>query len=66
MLGGLVAAQTHIADRVVAELLGPGDLLQPPADDGDDRSRIASWASWRPPSGRRSRTRSGGSPGPAS
>jgi len=36
ILDGLVLAQPRIADRVVAELLGPGDLLQPPAGDGDD------------------------------
>src|SRR5215467_2653191 len=49
ILGGLVAAQTHIADRVVAELLGPGDLLQRPTGDGDDTVAIvAAWQALRP------------------
>ena len=49
ILGGLVLAQTRIADRVVAELLGPGDLLQPPVGDGDETvpSRAA-WQALRP------------------
>jgi len=45
VLGGLVLVQTRIADRVVAELLGPGDLLQPPFGDGDDT--VPSAAAWR-------------------
>src|SRR5437763_9518245 len=49
ILGGLVIAQTRIADRVVAELLGPGDLLQPPAGDSDDIvPSDAAWHALRP------------------
>ena len=49
VLGGLVLAQTAIADRVVAELLGPGDLLQPPSGDGDDTvPSAAAWQALRP------------------
>jgi len=49
ILGGLVLAETRIADRVVAELLGPGDLLQPPAGDGDDTvPSAAAWQALRP------------------
>lgn len=44
-LGGLVLAQTRIADRVVAELLGPGDLLQPPVGDAEDT--VPSGAAWQ-------------------
>ena len=45
IVGGLVLAQTNIADRVVAELLGPGDLLQPPSSDGDET--VSSGAAWQ-------------------
>ncbi|HKV67665.1 MAG TPA: helix-turn-helix domain-containing protein [Gaiellales bacterium] len=45
VLGGLVVARTRVADRVVAELLGPGDLVQLPAADRDDT--VLSEASWQ-------------------
>jgi CRP-like cAMP-binding protein len=49
IVAGLVLAQTTIADRVVAELLGPGDLLQPPPGDGDDTVPSAgAWQVLRP------------------
>jgi CRP/FNR family transcriptional regulator, cyclic AMP receptor protein len=49
VLGGFVLARTRIADRVVAELLGPGDLLQPPVGDGDDTvPSTAAWQALRP------------------
>jgi CRP-like cAMP-binding protein len=49
VLGGLVLAQTAVADRVVAELLGPGDLLQPPTGEGDETvPSAAAWQALRP------------------
>src|SRR5436305_7251155 len=49
ILAGLVLAQTRIGDRVVAELLGPGDLLQPPPGDGDETvPSAAAWQALRP------------------
>jgi CRP-like cAMP-binding protein len=45
LIDGLVAAETRIADRTVTELLGPGDLLQPPAEREDDM--IGGGSSWR-------------------
>jgi CRP/FNR family cyclic AMP-dependent transcriptional regulator len=44
ILDGLVAVDTRIADRTVTQLVGSGDLLQPPSWDVDDMvERVASW-----------------------
>jgi hypothetical protein len=42
---GLLAAETRVADRTVTELLGAGDLLQPPVEREDDM--IGGGSSWR-------------------
>ncbi len=36
ILDGLVALETQVGDRTATELLGAGDLLQPPGDRADD------------------------------
>ena len=44
ILDGLVAVDTRITNRTVTELLGTGDLLQPPSRHVDDIvERVASW-----------------------
>jgi CRP/FNR family cyclic AMP-dependent transcriptional regulator len=45
LVEGLIAAETRIADRTVTELLGPGDLLQPPGARQDDM--IGGGSRWR-------------------
>jgi CRP/FNR family transcriptional regulator, cyclic AMP receptor protein len=45
LLDGLMAAETRVADRTVTELLGAGDLLQPPAQNQDDL--VGGRTSWR-------------------
>jgi CRP-like cAMP-binding protein len=43
LLDGLIALDTRVAGRTICELLGPGDLLQPPtrlADDMVDRESV--------------------------
>jgi CRP/FNR family transcriptional regulator, cyclic AMP receptor protein len=45
ILEGLLAAETQIADRTVMELLGSGDLVQPPCRREDDM--IAGGSKWR-------------------
>jgi CRP-like cAMP-binding protein len=45
LVDGLLAAETQIADRTVTELLGAGDLLQPPGVRHDDI--VCSGCRWR-------------------
>lgn len=45
LIDGLLAAETQIADRTVTELLGAGDLIQPPANRQDDT--VCSGCHWR-------------------
>jgi hypothetical protein len=45
LVDGLIAAETQIADRTVTELLGGGDLLQPPTAREDDM--IGGGSRWR-------------------
>jgi hypothetical protein len=45
LVDGLLAAETKIADRTVTELLGSGDLLQPPAVRADDM--VCCGCGWR-------------------
>jgi CRP/FNR family cyclic AMP-dependent transcriptional regulator len=45
ILDGLVAVDTRVADRTISELLGPGDLLQPPAELADEM--LDCGCSWR-------------------
>jgi CRP/FNR family transcriptional regulator, cyclic AMP receptor protein len=49
IIEGLVAVHTRIADRTVTELLGDGDLLQPPAPQDDWMvDRETAWHALRP------------------
>jgi CRP-like cAMP-binding protein len=49
ILDGLVAVHTRVADRTVTELLGAGDLLQPPTARMDDMiERRSSWVALQP------------------
>jgi CRP-like cAMP-binding protein len=44
ILDGLVAADTRVADRTITELLGSGDLVQPPSRHTDDLiERVETW-----------------------
>src|ERR1700683_5109013 len=45
LLDGLIAIETRVADRTTTELLGAGDLLQPPAPNQDDP--VGGCSSWR-------------------
>jgi hypothetical protein len=45
ILDGLFAADTRVADRTSSELLGTGDLLQPPGHDDDEM--VGSELVWR-------------------
>jgi CRP-like cAMP-binding protein len=45
MLDGLMALETRVADRTVTELVGAGDLLQPPSSPQDDL--VGRYAAWR-------------------
>jgi CRP/FNR family cyclic AMP-dependent transcriptional regulator len=49
IVDGLFAVDTHVADRTSSELLGTGDLLQPPGHDADEMvdSEIV-WRALRP------------------
>ncbi|HEV2982047.1 MAG TPA: helix-turn-helix domain-containing protein [Solirubrobacteraceae bacterium] len=49
ILDGLLSADTRIADRTVTELLGYGDLLQPPHGQSDELLELATcWRVLRP------------------
>jgi CRP/FNR family transcriptional regulator, cyclic AMP receptor protein len=49
ILDGLLAADTRVADRTITELLGSGDLVQPPSRHTDDLiERIESWRALSP------------------
>jgi CRP-like cAMP-binding protein len=49
VLDGLIALDTCVAGRTICELLGPGDLLQPPPELGDDLvDRECHWHSLTP------------------
>jgi CRP/FNR family transcriptional regulator, cyclic AMP receptor protein len=49
LLDGLLAVETRVADRTVTELVGCGDLLQPPSTSADELIHpIASWRALRP------------------
>ncbi len=44
ILDGLIAVETRVGDRTAMELIGAGDLLQPPAPRADDLiERIDAW-----------------------
>jgi CRP/FNR family transcriptional regulator, cyclic AMP receptor protein len=44
ILDGLIAADTHVGERTITELLGSGDLVQPPSEHPDELiERDASW-----------------------
>jgi CRP-like cAMP-binding protein len=48
IVDGLLTADTRVADRTVTELLGPGDLLQPPSTTADEMlERICHWRALR-------------------
>lgn len=46
ILDGLIAADTHVGERTITELLGSGDLVQPPHQHTDEL--IERGESWRP------------------
>jgi CRP-like cAMP-binding protein len=49
ILDGLLAADTRIAGRTITELLGTGDLVQPPSRHTDDLvERVESWRALSP------------------
>jgi CRP-like cAMP-binding protein len=49
ILDGLLAADTRVAERTVTELLGAGDLLQPPCRRADEMiEQIETWRALRP------------------
>jgi CRP-like cAMP-binding protein len=49
IIDGLIALDTCVAGRTICELLGPGDLLQPPAEQQDDMvNRESSWRALAP------------------
>ncbi len=49
IIDGLLALDTCVAGRTICELLGPGDLLQPPAELEDDMvDRESSWHALTP------------------
>jgi CRP-like cAMP-binding protein len=49
LLDGLMAIETRVADRTVTELVGAGDLLQPPAPLHDDLvGRRSAWRALSP------------------
>jgi CRP/FNR family cyclic AMP-dependent transcriptional regulator len=44
LLEGVLGIDVHAGDRIAAELLGPGDLLQPSTPDADNLiERVAAW-----------------------
>jgi CRP-like cAMP-binding protein len=45
ILEGLLAFEMHVGDRTTTELIGAGDLLQPPTDRGDEL--LEGLADWR-------------------
>lgn len=49
LLDGLIAVDTRVANRTITELVGSGDLLQPPNGHVDDLiERAESWRALRP------------------
>lgn len=49
LVEGLVAVDTRVADRTITELLGSGDLLQPPEQREDEMvERATMWRALRP------------------
>lgn len=45
ILDGVLAVNVRVGDRIAAELLGPGDLVEP--SDGDDEELLACTVGWR-------------------
>jgi CRP/FNR family cyclic AMP-dependent transcriptional regulator len=49
ILDGLIAADTRVADRTMTELLGSGDLVQPPSLSNDELiERVETWRALSP------------------